>query len=222
MSYITKSKMAAYIDHTNLKPEATSSDIRQLCREAMEYGFASVCIHPSRIPLAAEILKESTVEVCTVCGFPLGSTLPEVKRAETEEAVRLGADEIDMVINIGAAKEGDWELIKLEIEAVVEAAAGKTVKVIIETCYLTEEEINSACRTASEAGAHYVKTSTGFGPSGASVTHVKKMKAASGSAKIKAAGGIRDLPTALAMIEAGADRIGTSSGIQIIKSIQID
>jgi len=219
MSYITKSKMAAYIDHTNLHADATASEIATLCNEAIEYGFASVCIHPARIEIASKILAESDVEVCTVCGFPLGATFPSIKAQEAAESIRLGADEIDMVINIGAVKDKEWSLIKDEVNAVSEVTKEKTLKVIIETCYLTDEEISKVCKIVENAGADYIKTSTGFGTAGASIKSVKKMKAASCGAKIKAAGGIKTLSSALAMIAAGADRLGTSAGISIINEI---
>ena len=222
MSYITRNKMAAYIDHTNLKANATQKDIKKLCEEAKKYGFASVCILPSRVQLAASLLIGSDVEVCTVCAFPLGNATAEMKAYEASESVKLGADEIDMVINIGAAKDGSWDIIGNEIKAVFSAIKGKTLKVIIETCYLSEDEISTLCEIVEKSGAHYIKTSTGYGSGGATIKNVKQMKVNSRCAKIKAAGGIKTLSTALAMIEAGADRLGTSSGIEILKEIKED
>ena len=167
-------ELAKYIDHTLLKADATKDKIEKLCEEAKEYGFASVCVNPAWVPLAAELLKGSEVKVCTVIGFPLGATTPEVKRFETENAIQNGAQEVDMVINIGALKSGDDELVKKDIQAVVEAAKGKAlVKVIIETCLLTEEEKVKACKLSVEAGADYVKTSTGFSTGGATVEDIK-------------------------------------------------
>ncbi len=212
-------ELAKYIDHTLLKADATKDKIEKLCEEAKEYGFASVCVNPAWVPLAAELLKGSEVKVCTVIGFPLGATTPEVKRFETENAIQNGAEEVDMVINIGALKSGDDELVKKDIQAVVEAAKGKAlVKVIIETCLLTEEEKVKACKLSVEAGADYVKTSTGFSTGGATVEDIKLMRETVGpELGVKASGGVRTREDALAMIEAGATRIGASSGIAIVK-----
>lgn len=217
---LTPEELARYIDHTLLKPEATSEQIRQVCREALQYHFASVCVNPSYVELVARELSGSDVKTCSVVGFPLGATLPEVKTFETRKSIELGAQEIDMVINIGALKSGDEELVGKDIEAVVEVAHERDalVKVIIEAALLTDEEKVRACLIAKRAGADYVKTSTGFGPGGATVEDVKLMRATVGpSMGVKAAGGIRTLEKALAMIEAGATRIGASAGVKIVQ-----
>lgn len=208
------------IDHTLLKPDASSSDVEKLCREAAEYKFKAVCVNPSHIKLCSEILKGTDVKIAAVIGFPLGAGTTESKVFETKDAVGKGANEIDMVINIGALKEGNLSLVENEIKAVVEASAKKTiVKVIIETCLLTDEEKITACKLSKSAGAHFVKTSTGFSTGGATVEDVALMKSVVGDAlEVKASGGVRDYETAIKMIEAGASRIGTSSGIKIIKS----
>ncbi|MGG3707023.1 deoxyribose-phosphate aldolase [Heyndrickxia coagulans] len=208
---------AAYIDHTLLKPEATEKDILKLTAEAAQYHFASVCIHPYWVKLAARELAGTGVKVCTVIGFPLGATTAETKAFETKKAIGDGADEIDMVINIGALKSGNTEAVEADIRAVVEAAQGKLVKVIIETCLLTNEEKELACRLAVKAGAHFVKTSTGFSTGGATVEDVKLMRQTVGDkAGVKASGGIHTKAEAEAMIEAGATRIGASSGVKIV------
>jgi deoxyribose-phosphate aldolase len=212
-------KIASLIDHTLLKPEATRDQIVQLCEEAREYGFAAVCVNPTNVKLAAKLLKNSPVAVCTVVGFPLGATLPEVKAYETQQAINHGATEIDMVINIGALKSEDHELVEQDIAAVTHTCHdnGAICKVIIEAVLLTEEEKVMACQLAQKADADYVKTSTGFGPGGATVEDVALMRRVVGpSMGIKAAGGIRSLETAKEMIEAGATRIGTSSGVKIV------
>jgi len=209
--------LAAYIDHTLLKPEATEKDILKLTAEAAQYHFASVCIHPYWVKLAAKELAGTGVKVCTVIGFPLGATTSETKAFETKKAIEDGADEIDMVINIGALKSGDIEAVEADIRAVVEAAQGKLVKVIIETCLLTNEEKELACRLAVKAGAHFVKTSTGFSTGGATIEDVKLMRQTVGDkAGVKASGGIHTKAEAEAMIEAGATRIGASSGVKIV------
>ncbi|WP_019721575.1 deoxyribose-phosphate aldolase [Heyndrickxia coagulans] len=209
--------LAAYIDHTLLKPEATEKDILKLTAEAAQYHFASVCIHPYWVKLAAKELAGTDVKVCTVIGFPLGATTAETKAFETKKAIEDGADEIDMVINIGALKSGDIEAVEADIRAVVEAAQGKLVKVIIETCLLTNEEKELACRLSVKAGAHFVKTSTGFSTGGATVEDVKLMRQTVGDkAGVKASGGIHTKAEAEAMIEAGATRIGASSGVKIV------
>ncbi|MEZ0118587.1 UNVERIFIED_ORG: deoxyribose-phosphate aldolase [Heyndrickxia coagulans] len=209
--------LAAYIDHTLLKPEATEKDILKLTAEAAQYHFASVCIHPYWVKLAAKELAGTDVKVCTVIGFPLGATTAETKAFETKKAIEDGADEIDMVINIGALKSGDTEAVEADIRAVVEAAQGKLVKVIIETCLLTNEEKELACRLAVKAGAHFVKTSTGFSTGGATIEDVKLMRQTVGDkAGVKASGGIHTKAEAEAMIEAGATRIGASSGVKIV------
>ncbi|MBO5203612.1 MAG: deoxyribose-phosphate aldolase [Clostridia bacterium] len=208
-----------YIDHTNLKPFASQADIEKLCAEAREWSFASVCVNPCNIELAKKLLAGSEVEVCTVIGFPLGQNTTAVKVAETENAYALGCDEFDMVINVGKLKDGCADYVRDEIAAVVAAAKGKTVKVIIETGLLTDEEKALATRLACEAGAHFVKTCTGFSEGVATVEDIRLMKAnVSGGVKLKASAGIRCREDAMALIEAGADRLGTSAGIAIIKS----
>lgn len=210
--------MAQYIDHTLLKPEATKAEIVKLCSEALDNRFYSVCINPSYVRTAVEELKGSAVKVCAVIGFPLGATTTAVKAFETGEAVENGAAEVDMVIHVGALKTGNEKYVRDDIFAVVRAAKGKTVKVIIETGLLSNEEKILACRLAKEAGAHFVKTSTGFGPGGASIADVQLMRETVGpEIGIKASGGVRTPEAARQMIEAGATRIGTSSGVVIIK-----
>ncbi|MCZ0755556.1 deoxyribose-phosphate aldolase [Anoxybacillus sp. J5B_2022] len=211
--------IAKMIDHTLLKANTTKAQIVQLCKEAKEYGFASVCVNPTWVATAAELLKGTDVKVCTVIGFPLGANTPETKAFETKDAIEKGATEVDMVINIGALKDGDDELVERDIRAVVEAAKGKAlVKVIIETCLLSEEEKVRACRLAVQAGADYVKTSTGFSTGGATVEDITLMRKTVGpNIGVKASGGVRDLQGAEAMIEAGATRIGTSSGVAIVQ-----
>lgn len=207
-----------YIDHTLLKATATRKDIEQLCAEANACHFASVCVNPVNVALAHELLLGSDVEVCTVIGFPLGANTPSVKAFETTQAIADGADEVDMVINIGAAKAHDWDVVLKDIQAVVKAANGVLVKVIIETCYLTDEEKVKVCELAVEAGADFVKTSTGFGTGGATKEDVALMKKTVGeNAQVKASGGIRDKKTFEEMVEAGATRIGCSAGMKIIE-----
>ena len=217
-------ELAKMIDHTILKANATQSDIEKLCDEAKKYNFASVCVNPYWVPLASDLLKNSTVKVCTVIGFPLGATSSESKAYETEIAILQGADEVDMVINVGAMKNNKTDIVENDILSVVNSArkTGKTqnkniiVKVILETCYLTKDEIKNACLCAKNAGADFVKTSTGFGTGGATVEDVSLMKETVGSSMdVKASGGIRDYETAIKMIEAGATRLVTSSGIAI-------
>ncbi len=210
--------IASKIDHTLLDPKATREEIIRICEEALEYKFKAVCINPYYVELAAEILSDSDVEVATVIGFPLGANTKETKAFETSEAIRAGAKEVDMVINIGALKNKEYERVEEDIRAVVEAAADKAlVKVIIETSLLTEEEKIKACELSMSAGADYVKTSTGFSTGGASIEDVKTMKSVVGDKLgIKASGGIRDRKTALQMIDAGATRLGASAGIKII------
>ena len=218
-------ELAKMIDHTILKANATQSDIEKLCDEAKKYNFASVCVNPYWVPLASDLLKNSTVKVCTVIGFPLGATSSESKAYETEIAILQGADEVDMVINVGAMKNNQTDIVENDILAVVNSArkTGKTqnkniiVKVILETCYLTKDEIKNACLCAKNAGADFVKTSTGFGTGGATVEDVALMKETVGETmEVKASGGIRDYETAIKMIKAGATRLGTSSGISIV------
>ena len=211
-------KINKLIDHTVLKAFATSQDIINLCNEAIEYDFASVCVNPANVSLAYSLLKDTDVLVCTVIGFPLGANTIEIKQAETIDAVNNGAQEIDMVINVGKAKEHDYSYITDEIKAVVEAANGNLVKVSLETCYLTSDEIAEVCKCASIAGAQFVKTSTGFGTGGAKVEDVKLMKEnILDTMSVKASGGIKTLSDLEKMVEAGASRIGASSGASIIK-----
>ena len=213
--------LAGWIDHTLLKPEATTAQITKLCDEARTYGFASVCINPSYVPLAAELLAGSQVAVCTVIAFPLGASLPELKAHETRSLIAQGAREVDMVINIGALKGGDAELALADIQAVVDAAAGKAlVKVILEMALLTEPEKILGCLLAKGAGANFVKTSTGFGPGGATLEDVALMRRVVGARLgVKASGGIRNLQEARLMISAGANRIGAGAGVLIMEEI---
>lgn len=215
---MTKKELAKFFDHTNLNPTATKLDIKKLCDEAKKYGFFSVCMHPCYVLWAKMCLEGSKVKVCTVIGFPLGASITDVKVFETKEAIKDGADEIDMVINIGALKI-NHPIVEESIRKVVKAAKGKIVKAIIECCYLTDEEKRRACKIAKKAGAHFVKTSTGFGPSGATVKDVKLMKKAFGG-DVKAAGGIRTLKDALAMIKAGATRLGCSASVEIMEEFE--
>ena len=210
-------QLAKYIDHTILKPDATAAQVRKLCDEAKQYGFASVCVNPSRIALAAEALEGTDVTPCCVVGFPLGAIPTESKAAETAVAVRNGAREVDMVIDIGAAKDGDWARVEADIAAVKAACDGAKLKVIIETCLLTDAEKVEACKASMRANADFVKTSTGFSKAGATVEDVRLMRQTVGpDMGVKAAGGIHNRAEALAMIEAGATRIGASSGIAIV------
>jgi deoxyribose-phosphate aldolase len=211
-------KINKYIDHTLLKAPSTSKQIIELCLQAKEYDFASVCVNTCYVSLAKEILKDTDVKVCCVVGFPLGAMATVSKAFETKQAIKDGATEIDMVINIGAAKEENWKYVEDDIRAVVEAAQGNAVKVIIETCLLTDEEKVKACKCAVNAKAHFVKTSTGFSTGGATVEDVKLMKeTVKDKCLVKAAGGVRNLKDAMAMIEAGADRLGCSAGIAIME-----
>ena len=210
--------IAKCIDHTVLKPQTTEAAVRKLCAEAAQYGFASVCVNPCWVALCADLLKDTEVDVCTVIGFPLGANTSAVKAFEAAEAIRQGATEVDMVLNVGALKDGNADLVRADIAAVVEAARGKAlVKVILETCLLTDEEKRIACRLAKEAGADYVKTSTGFSTGGATEADIALMRAEVGPEMgVKASVGIRDSATAQAMIRAGASRIGASAGVQIV------
>ncbi|MGJ0843964.1 deoxyribose-phosphate aldolase [Clostridium tertium] len=214
---MNKKDLARMIDHTILKADATEMEVEKLCTEALEYNFASVCINPSMVEKAANMLKGSDVKVCTVIGFPLGATTTEVKAFETEDVIKKGATEVDMVINIGKLKEGNIEYVKKDIEAVVNAAKGKALtKVIIETCLLTDEEKVTACKLSKEAGADFVKTSTGFSTGGATASDIKLMRETVGpDIGVKASGGVRSLEDAMAMIENGATRIGASASIAI-------
>lgn len=206
-----------YIDHTLLKPESTQTQIDKLIAEAVEYQFASVCVNPTWVSYAAKALKGTEVNVCTVIGFPLGANTSSVKASETKDAVANGADEIDMVINIGQLKSGQYDAVEADIRAVVEASGDKLVKVIIETCLLTDGEKVKACQLAVAAGADYVKTSTGFSTAGANIADVTLMRKTVGpNIGVKAAGGTRSYADAEAFIKAGATRIGTSAGVAIV------
>ena len=208
-----------YIDHTLLRPDATQKDIARLCKEAIEHQFYAVCINPGHLAFAKAQLQNSAVKLATVVGFPLGASTTAIKVYETRDAINRGADEIDMVINIGALKEGDYSLVNQDIKEVREAAEGKVLKVIFENCYLSDEEKRIACRLCLENEVDYIKTSTGFGSSGATYDDVHLMKAEVGDQlKIKASGGIRDRLTAEKYIELGADRIGTSSAATFINT----
>lgn len=210
-------KLNKYIDHTLLKPDANSDQIDQLLAEAKEFDFASVCVNPTWVAYATEALRGSDVKVCTVVGFPLGANTAAVKAFETRDAIANGADELDMVINIGALKSGDLDLVEKDIRAVVEASGDKLVKVIIEACLLSEQEKITACQLSQKAGADFVKTSTGFSTGGATVADVALMRKTVGpDMGVKAAGGARSYADALAFVEAGATRIGTSSGVAIL------
>lgn len=212
-----KYELARWIDHTLLKPDATQKEIEQICQEAAQHHFASVCINPTWVPLAFKLLRGKQAKVCTVVGFPLGATFPEIKANETRIALEKGAEEIDMVINIGALKSGDVELVERDIRAVVRAAGRKTVKVILETCLLTDEEKVTACVIAQRAGANFVKTSTGFSKGGATVKDVALMRQAVGAKMgVKASGGVRSYEDACKMLEAGATRIGASASVAIV------
>ena len=217
---VTKEQLAKLIDHTLLKPNATKDDIKRLCEEAKKYGFWSVCVNPTYVSLATDILRETDVKVCSVVGFPIGANTPEVKALEAEKAINDGASEIDMVINIGALKSRDYELVKRDIHEVVERAKARkdtVVKVIIETGLLTEDEKILTCKLVKESGADFVKTSTGFNAPGATVHDVKLIRDTVGpNFGLKASGGIKTYPDAIKLIEAGANRIGTSSGVVII------
>ena len=208
----------SYIDHTLLKADANKEQILSLIDEAKKYEFASVCVNPTWVKMAAELLKDSSVKVCTVIGFPLGATTSAVKAFEAKDAIANGADEVDMVINIGALKSRNLKLVEDDIKAVVEASGRKLVKVIIETCLLTDEEKVEACQLAKLAGADFVKTSTGFSIGGATIEDIELMREAVGPTMgVKASGGARTLEAAQAFIKAGATRIGTSSGVAIMK-----
>ncbi len=213
---------AKFIDHTLLKPEATADQVTQLCREALKFGFASVCVQPFYVPLAGSLLQNSAVKVCTVIGFPSGATLSECKRFEASEVLRRGARELDMVINIGALKSADHAAVQADIQAVAEVThqGGAILKVIIETALLTREEKIKACELAVAAGAEFVKTSTGFAGGGATVADVTLMRQVVGTrAKVKASGGIRSAADFQAMVSAGADRVGASASVAIVREL---
>ena len=211
-------KLNKYIDHTLLKADASQEQIETLIEEAKKYDFASVCVNPTWVSFAAQALKATDVKVCTVIGFPLGANTPELKAIETSDAIQNGANEVDMVINIGALKSRNFDLVERDIRAVVEAAKGTLVKVIIETCLLTDDEKVKACQIAQKAGADFVKTSTGFSTGGATVADVALMRKTVGpDMGVKASGGARSYEDALAFIKAGATRIGASSGVAIME-----
>ncbi len=219
---MNKQELAKYIDHTILKPDAAVAAIEKLCDEAKEHGFASVCVNPIHVPLCARRLAGSGVDVCTVIGFPLGANATATKAFEAALAAREGATELDMVINVGALKDGREDFVEADIKAVVDAVAGVNpkalVKVIIETCLLTDAEKKAACLAAKAAGAHFVKTSTGFSSGGATAEDIALMRAAVGPGMgVKASGGIRNYEQTMAMIKAGASRIGASAGIAIVE-----
>jgi deoxyribose-phosphate aldolase len=213
-----KAKLSTYIDHTLLKPDTNEKQIIDLCNEAMKYHFASVCINPVWVKKAGEVLINSDIKVCTVIGFPLGANTINIKSFEANKAILDGAEELDMVINIGKLKSGNWDFVQNDIEMIVQEAKGKSiVKVILETCLLTDEEKVKACQIAQNAGADFVKTSTGFSTGGATIEDVKLMRKTVGDTMgVKASGGIRDYEIAVKFIEAGATRIGASSGVKIV------
>lgn len=214
---------AAMIDHTLLKAEATKGQVQQICEEAKQYGFASVCVNPTWVKFSAEQLAGSEVKVCTVIGFPLGATTSTVKAFETKDAIANGAGEIDMVINIGALKDANYDLVRDDIKAVVDAANGTLVKVIIESCLLTDEEKVKACELAVEAGADFVKTSTGFSTGGATAEDIALMRKTVGpDIGVKASGGVRSLEDMKLMVQNGATRIGASSGVAIMIGLKSD
>lgn len=219
---LSNAHLAGMIDHTLLKADATSAQIEMLCSEAKRYGFFSVCVNSAYVERCRSILAGTHVRICTVVGFPLGAAVTSAKAIEARDAQSLGADEIDMVVNIGALKDARDEYVKNDIAAVVRATSDRIItKVILENCYLTDDEKRSGCRLAMEAGAGFVKTSTGFGPSGATVEDVTLMKEeVGGRIGIKAAGGIRDLKTALSLIGAGATRLGLSSSARIMEEMK--
>jgi deoxyribose-phosphate aldolase len=216
----TKATLAATIDHTLLKAIATEQSVRELCAEARKFGFAGICVNPCWVELCSKELSGSGILVCTVIGFPLGANAPETKAAEARLAAAQGAREIDMVVNLGAAKSADWKTVEEDIRGVVKASGEAAVKAIIETCYLSDAEKLKACEAAARAGARFVKTSTGFGTGGASPEDVRLMRKAVGDKlQVKASGGIRSYHDAIMMLDAGADRIGASSSIAIVSEL---
>jgi deoxyribose-phosphate aldolase len=220
MPVLSPDELARYLDHTLLRADASAKDIEQLCVEAKAHKFYSVCVNGSRVELARHFLEESEVKIACVVGFPLGAMATDVKRFEAEAAVDDGAQEIDLVLNIGRLKDGDFKFVLRELRDVVEAAEERPVKVILETGLLTHDEKIRACHIALEAEAHFVKTSTGFSGSGATIEDVRLLRANVGSALgVKASGGIRDTATALAMIEAGANRLGSSNSVAIVQGL---
>ena len=217
---LTREQLASYIDHTLLKPDASLPQIKKICEEAKTYHFASVCVNSYWIPTVAAELAGTDIAPCSVIGFPLGAGLSSSKAAEAKDAIAAGAKEIDMVINVGAIKSGDWDGVKKDIEAVNAVKGGAKLKVIIETCLLTDEEKVKACQASMEAGADFVKTSTGFSTGGATAHDVALMRQTVGDGlSVKASGGIRTLEDALTMIEAGASRLGASAGVKIIEAL---
>ena len=221
MKHWTRAALAKVIDHTLLKAIATERDIAEHCAEARQFGFYGICVNPYRIPLCVRELSGSGISVCAVVGFPLGAYCPETKIAEARLAVLQGAGEIDMVMNVGAAKSADWKAVEEDIRGVVAASGNAVVKVILETCYLNETEKARACEAAIKAGAGFVQTSTGFGTGGATVEDVQVLKKVIGARdlRVKASGGIRTCHDALQFLEAGADRIGASSGVAIVSEL---
>lgn len=215
---MTKLELAKMIDHTLLKPNATAEQIKTLCAEAVEHHFCSVCVNSGRAALAKDCIAGSDVKLCVVVGFPLGCSV--TKAAEAKAMADLGADEIDMVLDVGRAKDGDWAAVDADIRAVREACPSQVLKVILETCLLTESEIVRACEASKNAGADFVKTSTGFSSGGAKVEDVALMKQSAGGLKVKASGGIHSYDEAKTMIDAGADRIGASAGIAILAGLE--
>jgi len=220
MSALSPKDLARYIDHTLLKPDATAKDVDRLCAEARKHSFYAVCVNGSRIVQACHLLEDSDIKVATVVGFPLGAMDTDAKRFETEAAIDSGAQEIDLVLNIGRLKDGDDKYVLRELRDVCEAADERPVKIILETCLLTDEEKIRACHLVLDSGAQFVKTSTGFAASGATIEDVKLLRETVGPKfGVKAAGGIRDTLTAVTMIEAGATRLGTSNGVTIIHGV---
>ena len=220
MTLISPKELALYIDHTILKPDASAKDIEKLCAEAREFGFFSVCVNGSRVEQARHLLEGTDIKVACVVGFPLGAMEADAKRYETEVAIDNGAQEIDVVLNIGRLKDGDDHYVLRELRDVAEGADERTVKVILETCLLTRDEKIRACQLMLDSGAHFVKTSTGFSTGGATLDDVKLLRETVGPTfGVKASGGIRDTAAALAMIEAGATRLGTSAGLAIVKGM---
>jgi deoxyribose-phosphate aldolase len=222
MKNLDINKIAKMIDHTELKSSSGQKKIKNLCEEAKMFGFVSVCINPHYVKFAYEQLKDSDVLVCSVIGFPLGMSTSRLKALEAEQAVTDGAKEIDMVINVGAVRDKKYDFVKDDIKQVVEASSPSHVKVILETCYLTDDEIVKACQLAVEVGAHFVKTSTGFGAFGAFPHHVKLMRETVGpDIGVKAAGGVSNFKDAIRLINAGANRLGTSAGVMILEGAKL-
>ncbi|MEM1059625.1 MAG: deoxyribose-phosphate aldolase [Verrucomicrobiota bacterium] len=214
------SSIASKIDHTLLRADATVEDLRLLVAEAKEHGFHSVCVNPYWLPTVRPMLEGSDVKLCSVVAFPLGASLPQTKAASARFDVSAGADEVDVVMNIGAAREGHWDFIEHEVHEVVSHAEGSLVKIILETCYLSDDEIRHAAERCAKGRAHYVKTSTGFGPAGATVEAVRILRETVGDALgVKASGGIRDRATAEAMLAAGASRLGTSQSVSLVNAL---